>query len=84
MKWFDLGIQLGISKANLKLISQQHCDQMRCLTETLNIWLETNPNANWAEIAVALKHSSEYDLATNLASKYCLRTDIDGKGTKVV
>ena len=43
VKWFDLGIQLGICKAQLKFISQQHCDQMRCLTEMLNVWLETNP-----------------------------------------
>ena len=80
VNWFNLGIQLNLSKAKLNKISQQYSDPMRCLTEMLDIWLDTNPNANWAEIAAALKYSSECELATNLASKYCSRTYSDGRG----
>ena len=80
VNWFDLGTQLKIPQTELKILSQQYSDPTRCLTEMLNIWLDTYPNASWAEIAIALKYSSEYDLATNLASKYCSRTDIDRKG----
>ena len=80
VNWFNLGIQLNVSKAKLNKISQQYSDHMRCLTEMLSIWLDSNPNASWTEIAVALKYSSECELATNLVSKYSSRTYSDGRG----
>ena len=80
VNWFDLGTQLNIPQPELKILSQQYSDPMRCLTEMLNTWLDANPTPNWAEIVVALKCSSECDLATKLASKYCSRRDTDRKG----
>lgn len=76
--WFELGIQLNVPQCELRIIKRQYYyDVIRCLTEMLDLWLHANPNASWAEIAVALKHSSQGDLATTLASKYC--TDEKGK-----
>ena len=81
--WFELGTQLNVPQTELRIIYRQYYyDIIQCLTEMLNSWLRANPNASWAEIAVALKRSSQGDLATTLASKYCSSVNTEGKGKR--
>lgn len=81
--WFELGIQLNVPQTELKIIKRQYYyDPIQCLIEMLNLWLHANPNASWAEIAVALKRSSQGDLATTLVSKYCTSVNTDKKGKR--
>ena len=81
--WFELGTQLNVPQTELRIIYRQYYyDIIQCLTEMLNFWLRANPNASWAEIAVALKRSSQGDLATTLASKYCSSVNTEEKGKR--
>ena len=60
-KWFDIGIQLGISYHVLKGFEQQHKDNpYRCLSEMLHCWLNGNGNCcvKWETIVEAIRSPS--------------------------
>ena len=73
-KWYNIGLQLGVSVGTLKTIKKQYNDPSDCLTETLTSWLQTCvPPPTWANIAEALRSSvvGEARLAADLEHKYC-------------
>ena len=73
-KWFEIGLQLGISAAKLHQIEADYRTAGRCFSEVIHFWIEGNTN-----VAVTLKslihvlESSIVDkqgLAKRLREKY--------------
>ena len=58
-KYFNLGIQLGVKIQQLKTIesnSTMSHDQLRCLTEMINLWQEnTTGECSWSALATAVE-----------------------------
>lgn len=73
-KWYDIGMQLGVSIGSLDGIKKQYNDPSDCLRETLKIWLETNPSPTvWSNIVNALSSNTvgKARLAAYLEHKFC-------------
>ena len=73
-KWYNIGLQLGVSVGTLKTIKKQYSDPSDCLRETLTTWLQTCvPPPTWTNIVGALERSVvvEARLAADLEHKYC-------------
>ena len=73
-KWYDVGMQLGVSVGTLDAIKKQYSDPSDCLRETLTTWLQTCvPPPTWTNIVGALRSSvvGEARLAADLEQKYC-------------
>ena len=66
--WFKLGIYLGISYSELKIIEVQHHDPHRCRMEMLQAWLN-NYQPSWSAVIEALKLLKMNQLAKSLAAK---------------
>ena len=73
-KWFQIGIQLGVSESRLHQIEADHRTANRCLSEVIIFWLSGNTNADvtWETLTMALEASAvdERGLAKNLIQKY--------------
>ena len=55
-KWYQLGLQLGISPATLSIIESDYPrDAQRCMTEVIIRWLRNAPEFPWAKLAEALE-----------------------------
>ena len=72
-EWNVIGILLGISDGELNIISERgHGDPQKCLVAMLRVWLhQTNPPANWLEIANVVEFTGKEDIAQQLRQKYC-------------
>ena len=72
-KWKSIGILLDISEEELSTIYERyHGDPQKCLMGMLNVWLhQTNPPANWPDIAAAVKFIGKHDIAREIRQKYC-------------
>ena len=72
-KWKSIGTLLDISEEELSTISErEHGDPQECLMGMLNVWLhQTNPPANWPDIAAAVKFIGKHDIALEIRQKYC-------------
>ena len=70
-KWYQLGVQLGISPATLSTIEIDHPhDAQRCMTEVINRWLRNAPEYSWAKLAQAVEAIGDYAaLAERLRQK---------------
>ena len=77
-KWFELGIQLlePDQEQRLRLIrSNYEHDVKKCCSEMFYYWLETHPDANWYQLAEALKspavelNTLAADIEKNFTSK---------------
>ena len=57
MKWFNIGLKLGISVGTLNAIKKNNNqDPDNCLTAMLEHWLNNGrPKPSWAELVKALK-----------------------------
>ena len=57
MKWFNIGLKLGISVGTLNAIKKNNSqDPDDCLTAMLEYWLNNGkPKPSWAAVANALK-----------------------------
>lgn len=79
-KWFQIGIQLGVSETRLHQIEADHRTADRCLSEVIIFWLNGNTNADvsWESLIGALKASvvSEKGLAKSLIQKYGVATSV--------
>ena len=54
IKWFDLGLHLGLSYNDLKTIEHNYPrDAEQCLTECLAKWLTDDIKATWDKLAIA-------------------------------
>ena len=54
VKWFDLGLYLGLIHDDLKIIEDNYPrDAKRCLRECLAKWLKDDIEATWDKLAIA-------------------------------
>ena len=54
IKWFDLGLNLGLSYNDLKTIEHNYPrDTEQCLTECLAKWLMEDTKATWDKLSIA-------------------------------
>ena len=61
IKWFELGLQLGVEESNLKVIEQDHAKEgvEVCLRKMISLWLKTiNPRPSWEGLVAALETPS--------------------------
>ena len=73
-KWYNIGVQLGVSVGTLDAIEKQYSDPSDCLRKTITTWLQTRvPPPTWTNIVQALRSSvvDEARLAADLEQKYC-------------
>ena len=79
-KWFQIGIQLGVSETRLHQIEADHRTADRCFSEVIIFWLNgnTNTDVNWESLIGALKASvvNEKGLAKSLIQKYGVATSV--------
>ena len=58
-KWIDLGVQLHIKAAELKVIEMKCTDAGSCLKEMISTWLRMiDPPPSWEGLMTALEHDS--------------------------
>ena len=73
-KWFQIGVQLGVSEAKLHQIEADHDTANRCLSEVIIFWLNGNTNISvtWDSLIEALESSivGEQGLAKRLIKKH--------------
>ena len=75
-KWYNIGVQLGVSVGSLKAIEKQYLnDPTDCLRETLTTLLISS-TPTWTNIVDALNVVGEVRLAADLQYKYCLTQDM--------
>ena len=71
-EWHPIGMFLGISDGELKIIAERESDPQKCLMAMLSVWLcRTNPPASWPDIAKAVEFIKRPDLAQQIRQKYC-------------
>ena len=64
IKWFDLGLYLGLSYNNLNTIEENYPrDAERCLRECLAKWLTDDIEATWDKLAIAAGEVGETSVA---------------------
>ena len=68
LKWYDLGLKLGVSVAVLNQIRQMFSSPSDCLLEVLQHWLQSSPHPTWEEMCTALRSRTvgEHPLAQQL------------------
>ena len=72
-QWFNLGLALRLSHGKLTQIESNHSkDSLRCLTETVNAWLQNSSNPSWKKLVAALRSPSlgRVDIATMIATAH--------------
>ena len=75
-KWYNIGVQLGVSVGTLKAIEKQYLnDPTDCLRETLTTLLISS-TPTWTNIVDALNVVGEVRLAVDLQYKYCSTQDM--------
>ena len=64
VKWFDLGLHLGLFHDDLKIIEENYPrDATRCLRECLAKWLTDDIEATWDKLAIAAGEVGETSVA---------------------
>ena len=73
VRWYNLGLQLGVRPETLDRIRARFNDPRDQLREMLKIWLTTSDNPSWKTLTDALKSPvmGESQLAGGLETKYC-------------
>ena len=70
--WFMFGLGLGVPVSELRKIESasgsEHVEQ--CKAETIQYWLDNNPDASWMKIAQALELVDELVLAAEVKWMY--------------
>ena len=65
IKWFDLGLYLGLIHNDLKVIETNYPrDAERCLRECLAKWLKDDIEATWDKLAFAVGEVGETSVPT--------------------
>lgn len=79
IKWFDLGLQLGLRESDLKVIEYDRGKDGAhvCLREMISLWLKMiNPQPSWEGLVVALKKPSVQLIAlAKKIKKECCTSD---------
>ena len=71
MAWYDLGLQLGVENAELKMIQKNNPrDLTTCRREMFEAWLRITPNPSYQRLVEALLAVGETNEADRLCKKY--------------
>ena len=71
VEWYDLGLQLGVENAELKVIQKNNPGDLRvCRREMFEAWLRITPNPSYQQLVEALLEVGEIDEADCLCKKY--------------
>ena len=71
VEWYDLGLQLGVENAELKVIQKNNPGDLRaCRREMFEAWLRITPNPSYQQLVEALLKVGEIDEADCLCKKY--------------
>ena len=73
-KWYNIGVQLGLSVGTLDAIEKQYSDPSDCLRKTLTTWLKSS-TPGWTNVVDALNIVGEARLAAELKHTYCSTLD---------
>ena len=79
--WEDIGLELGLQYNTLKMFSTNNPkDCGPCFRNTLNEWLNLNPNATWGMLEVAITNvrrtSNGLDPVTDVYGEYVTVSDL--------
>ena len=69
VEWHDLGLQLGLPDATLRLIGL-HPDIEGHLRMMLSEWLQFDPEASWEKLATALNKIGKNTIAANVRREF--------------
>lgn len=85
IKWYNLGLQLGISASRLDEIKQQFSQLDDALREMLRVWLKQQESCTWITLARTLRKKSVdgEELAREIESNYCAIPHEGVEGTKL-
>ena len=68
IKWFDLGLYLGLSYSDLMIIEENYPqDDEQHLKECLAKWLRDDNEATWDKLAIAVNEVGETSVATYIS-----------------
>ena len=71
VEWYDLGLQLGVENAELKVIQKNNPGDLRaCRREMFEAWLGINPSPSYQQLVEALLEVGEVNEADRLCNKY--------------
>ena len=69
-QWFNLGLALRLSYSKLRQIESNFPrDSLRCLTEMVEMWLQSSSHPSWQGLVFALRSPSvnRIDIANRIA-----------------
>ena len=86
VKWYNIGIKLGVEIDRLDVIKEQYDNPSDCLRETLKTWLKTYSSPTWSNIVDSLGSSvvGEVRLADDLEHKHCSTENTSSASTRPV
>ena len=71
VEWYDLGLQLGVENAELKVIQKNNPGDLRaCRREMFEAWLRITPNPSYQQLVEALLAVGETNEVECLCKKY--------------
>ena len=71
IRWYDLGLQLGVDDAELKVIERNNPrDLEACRREMFRTWLRITPRPSYQQLVQALVAVREVSEADHLCTKY--------------
>ena len=81
-KWYNIGLQLGVSANDLDAIQSQFMNPEDALRELLKEWLKTvNPAPMWGAVVDALRNTTvgEFQLAEKLQHRHAVVVSLQGR-----
>ena len=69
-QWYDLGLQLRLSPPTLDTIAADYETSDDCKRTMLRKWLQSDPEANWESLAVALTLTGHETTAANVRAQF--------------
>ena len=71
VKWYDLGLQLGMEDAELDVIEENNPrDLSTCQREMFKVWLRNTSSPSYQQLVEALQAVGEINEADHLCKKY--------------
>ena len=71
IKWYDLGLELNISKGVLNLIEHNHQQDVQvCCRKMFDTWLDEIPDASWEQLVTSLNNIKLHTAAAAVSRQY--------------
>lgn len=71
LDWFPLGLKLGISDYDLRVIQEDHPrDNKACKRVMFNLWIRQDFSASFKKLIFALEELCEFKISNPLRKKY--------------